>query len=47
MALKKCSACGMEYEGDMKFCTRCGGKLEDAETIIQENGETPVNDVRQ
>jgi len=47
MALKKCPGCGKQYEGDMKFCTRCGKKLEDVETIIQGNSETSGNDVMQ
>lgn len=47
MTLKKCSSCGAQFEGDMKFCARCGGKLEEAETIVEENAGTLVREAEQ
>lgn len=45
MALKKCAGCGIQFEGDMKFCTRCGGKLEDVEgSTVPEKSETGSGD---
>lgn len=36
MALKKCSGCGAQFEGDVKFCAKCGAKLEyiDVDTVV-------------
>ncbi|MDY6290474.1 MAG: TM2 domain-containing protein [Succiniclasticum sp.] len=47
MAMKKCSSCGEQFEGDMKFCVMCGGKLEELETIVDKNTEAPVREVEQ
>lgn len=47
MAMKKCPSCGMQFEGDMKFCTGCGAKLEEVEAIVQENEEAAGTDIKQ
>lgn len=40
MTLKKCSDCGAQFEGDMKFCAKCGAKLEEVDTMIPKNSES-------
>lgn len=33
--MKKCVKCGAELRDDLNFCTKCGHKIEDEETIIK------------
>ena len=33
--MKKCVKCGAELKDDLKFCTKCGHKIENEETIIK------------
>ena len=40
MTLKKCTGCGSQFEGDMKFCAKCGAKLEGVDTTVPDNNET-------
>ena len=40
MTLKKCSDCGAQFEGDMKFCAKCGAKLEEVDTTVPKNSES-------
>lgn len=47
MALKKCPSCGVQFEGDMKFCARCGAKLEEVETLVDDNPGTPAREAEQ
>ena len=33
--MSKCVKCGAELREDLNFCTKCGHKIEDEETIIK------------
>ena len=36
-----CNKCGKEIEGNVKFCTLCGEKIEQIETLISTQNATP------